>query len=90
MRNTVGNGGLNVPIKGLLTDKFMQKFTSFKSLDDFFAKSPFAEQYEKDEGVESKELDLYVYSNSEFDNWQDMIIAAYIDYSVEENGAVML
>ncbi|WP_409276411.1 hypothetical protein V1499_23055 (plasmid) [Neobacillus sp. SCS-31] len=90
VKENVGNSGLEVTIQDLLSDRFMQKFTSFKSLDDFFKNSPFAEKYEADEAIEPDELNLYVSSNSDFENWEEMIRLAYIDYFAEEHGAVIL
>lgn len=46
--------------------------TNFKDIDDFFDKSPFEVKSNDDfDSIDSSDLNLYVKSNTCFNNWED-------------------
>lgn len=78
------------PFKQTFNPGFMRKYTNFKSIEDFFSKSKFKINSNKDLEVlnekEDKELDEYVKENTNFENWNEMAESAeeYLENSPED------
>lgn len=65
------------PLDEILTDEFIQKNSSFGSLDEFVANSGFDfSTQESFESIPEDQLDSYVSASTCFKSWQDMLGAA--------------
>lgn len=62
------NTETTVPLNELVNDKFVQKNSKFKSLDEMVEKSG----YDLEEFGESKEVDRFISQNSRFSSWEEL------------------
>jgi hypothetical protein len=66
-------GGKGVGFSELFTSSFMVKYTNFNNIYEFFDKSPFKVETQKDlEIIDEEELDIYVSKNTQFTTWESM------------------
>ncbi|WP_273478509.1 hypothetical protein WJ437_09105 [Ignavigranum ruoffiae] len=66
----VSNLGKNVPFTELFDEKFMSSNTKFDNIQSFADASKF--DFENLDSIDEKELDQFVDSNTDFNNWEDM------------------
>ena len=71
----------------LFNPDFMTAFTNFKSIDEFFEKSPFDINTQEDfENLNESELDNYVKENTRFSSWEEMMNEAGKRYIAKKLG----
>lgn len=81
------DGKHTVPVKELLTNKFILKHTSFSTAEELFEASGFKVETQEDFAkIPDKEWDEYIRANSSFENWQDMLGAAAQVWTVSKLG----
>ncbi|RDU34709.1 hypothetical protein DRW41_22045 [Neobacillus piezotolerans] len=77
----IPTGRVLVTLDELMNKNFMKKHTKFKTVDDFWDRSPFAEQALIDIGaIDQEQLNAYVFAHTEFDTWDEMRIVAATKY----------
>lgn len=62
-----------ISLEELFPTSFMQKYTSFQSLEELFSSGNFKIESEEDLESISPELDKYIASNTSFNSWEDML-----------------
>lgn len=82
------NGGsVNVPFTELFNDKFMVKYTSFKTLDELFEKSGFKVESQEDfKNIPDAEWDIFIKENTKFSSWEEMYSEAATKYVATQLG----
>ncbi|MBA2874323.1 hypothetical protein [Thermaerobacillus caldiproteolyticus] len=71
----------------LFNPDFMTAFTKFKSIDEFFEKSPFDIKSKEDfRNLNESELDNYVKENTRFSSWKEMMNEAGKRYMAKKLG----
>lgn len=76
-----------VSFDNLFTTSFMQKYTSFSSIDEFLNAGGFTAQTQEDfEAIPEKELDKYISNTTNFKNWEDMLGEATEQYVLKKLG----
>jgi len=65
----------------LFPPSFMQKNTSFSSMDELIKAGGFKVESQEDfESIPEAEFDKHIAANSKFKNWEDMLNEAYSQY----------
>ena len=67
----------NPKLKDLFTNKFIQKYTKFRTADEFFNNA----NIDLSKLDNNKELDAYIKSNTKFKNWEDFKFEAILLYA---------
>lgn len=66
-----------IPFVELFTEKFMQLYTEFDSIEDFFEVSPWDVEGQDDlEAIPENEMDEYVDAHTDFPEWEVMMDTA--------------
>lgn len=68
------NGQHSVPFDELFSKKFMDKYTTFESIDIFIEKSGF--NFKDMDSINENELDKFVDSTTQFNTWKKMLTKA--------------
>lgn len=62
-----------VSFEDLFNEEFMQNYSDFSNINEFFNKSPFEFDNEEEfDRIDEKELDKYVSSHTKFSSWDEM------------------
>jgi hypothetical protein len=81
----IEQAGGEVPMDELFTEDFMQSYTEFRSLEEFFAESPWRVESGSDfEDIPVDEFDSYVDEHTDFDSWDAMLQAGGREYFLRE------
>lgn len=67
----------NPKLKDLFTNKFIQKYTKFRTADEFFDNA----NIDLSKLDNNKALDAYIKSNTKFKNWEDFKSEAILLYA---------
>ena len=79
--------GKEVTFNELFTERFMNNYTKFDSLDEFFDESPFEIKNDEDFiNLEKEKLNDWVKSNTSFENWDEMQERAVQEYTLRTLG----
>ncbi|ADB63989.1 conserved hypothetical protein (plasmid) [Haloterrigena turkmenica DSM 5511] len=71
------DGENTVPMTELFPPDFMQTYTEFDSLEEFFDESPWVIESQEDfESIPEKKFDDYVDNHTGFNSWEVMLKAA--------------
>lgn len=70
--------GIYIPINELFPPAFMQRYTSFSSLDDLLELHILTPEDLK--AIPEDQLDVHVSQNSKFSSWDDMLLEATSQY----------
>lgn len=71
------SGTNEVPMPELFRPDFMQTYTEFETLEDFFDESPWTIESQEDfEEIPEDEFDEYVDEHTGFDSWEMMLKTA--------------
>lgn len=66
----------------LLTDSFVERYTTFFTAQQMFNESGFVIRNAKElKGIPADEWDSFIARSSEFDSWNEMLQAAISEYS---------
>lgn len=69
----------------LFPSDFMEKYTDFESIDDFFHQSNWdVRSYEDFSKIPESELNEYIQNNSDFSTWQEMLNKAALVWIEEQ------
>jgi hypothetical protein len=80
-------GPNNVPIKELLTPKFLSACSRFRSVDELFAASGLVvDSTDDSKAIPSDQWDAFVQSNTTFANWKVMLKAAAVQWTKKQLG----
>lgn len=71
------NTKITVPLEELVTDRFIQKNSKFKSLDEMVTKSG----YELKDFGELREVDKFISQNSRFSSWIELLDEAMVEWA---------
>lgn len=74
------NTETTVPLNELVNDKFMQKNTKFKSLDEMVEKSRHDIEY----FGENEEVDRFISQNSRFSSWEELCSEAAGEWAMNQ------
>jgi hypothetical protein len=81
------DGEHNIPFDVLFNNKFMSRHTNFSSIDDFIKDSGFEVSSQEDFAkIPDTEWDIYVRSNSRFQDWSKMMEKATAEYVAKQLG----
>ncbi len=76
-----------VSFEELFTKSFMQKYTSFSSIDELLSAGGFSVETNEDfEAIPDKEFDEHIAASTKFDNWEDMLNEATSQYVSRQLG----
>jgi len=79
--------GEQVSFDILFNPEFMAKYTQFNSFDELLEAGNFVVNSEKDfEAIPDGELDVHVAQTTQFENWQDMLDSAGLEYGAKRLG----
>lgn len=71
----------SVPLTELLNDSFIQSKTSFLNLNDLFQKAGFKVETKEDfEAIPDEAMNRFIFENSEYKTFQEMLGAAGAEY----------
>lgn len=71
------DGGNEIPMDELFRSDFMQTYTEFDSIADFFEESPWNVQSQEDfKQIPEDKFDQYVDTHTGFNSWEAMLKAA--------------
>lgn len=71
----------------LFPDSFMQKYTSFSSLDELFAAGGFSIEPSEDfEAIPNADFDRHIAAVTQFESWDDMLGEAVSQYTSKKLG----
>ena len=69
-----------VQIDDLFSQSFMNRYTAYDSITDFFANSPWDPKCESDiAAIATESLDQYVSHQTSFQSWQSMVQRAVLE-----------
>lgn len=71
-----------LPINELFNDKFMCKYSKFKSFGEFADKSSF--DFSDIESINDAELDAFIRKNTSFSSWEEMKSTAAKDWTLKQ------
>ena len=81
------DGEHNIPVAELLTDSFVSQHTSFSSAKEMFKASGFKVENQEDfSTIPDVDWDNYIRSISNFDDWQNMLVAAGQEWTKRQLG----
>lgn len=81
------DGENEVPLGELFNDGFMQKYTDFDSIKEFFKASPWAVESEDDlEAIPEDEFDEYVSQHTRFPDAEEMQGKAAEEWTADQLG----
>lgn len=73
----------------LFNQSFMNKYTNFENIEDFFDKSSFKLEKQEDfENINEFDLDKYTTNNTKFDSWQEMLNVAVQEFFLTYLGLI--
>lgn len=79
--------GQSISFVDLFHEGFMNKYTKFLSIDEFFDNSPFEFESNEDfDKIDENELDKYVVENTDFSSWEDMLGTAGQEHIAKQLG----
>ncbi|KZE67035.1 hypothetical protein AWM68_19790 [Fictibacillus phosphorivorans] len=79
--------GKSVDFNQLFNQGFMVEYTDFKSIDEFFEKSPFTVNTQEDlEQLDESQLDGWVKEITRFSTWEEMLGKAGTEHLAKELG----
>lgn len=71
----------SIPFDELFTENFMQKYTDYRSFDEFLKAGGYEVNSQEDfEKIDDAEFDSHVAKNSKFDTWEQMLGKATDQY----------
>lgn len=76
----LSNTTSKVPLNKLVNDKFIQKNSRFRSLEDMVEKSG----YSLEDFGELKEVDIFISQNSKFSSWEELIGEAAGEWAMNQ------
>lgn len=81
------DGKSEVKIVNLFTNTFITKHTNSTDLEDFFSKSGFKINSKEDfESIPDEEWSTFISKNSNFNNWEEMLQSATMEYAKHKLG----
>lgn len=76
-----------VSFEELFSASFMQKHTSFSSVDELFSAGGFKVESQEDfDAIPDVELNKHIAANTNFENWEDMLDEATTQYVTQKLG----
>lgn len=76
----LNNTKTTVPLKEIVNEKFVQKNSKFKSLEDMIEKSG----YEFEDFGEIEKVDEFISSNSKFSSWEELYDEAMGEWAINQ------
>lgn len=81
------DGQQNVPLTELLSEEFISEHTSLSNLEEFFENGEFKfKTREEFDAIPQAQLDEYVRSVSNFEDWEEMLGSATKEYISKKLG----
>lgn len=77
-------GGRSISVEELFSDEFIQAYSRFDSLEEFFEQSPADEaEFEDLEEILPNDFDSFVSETTDFSGWEDMTSNAFKHWVME-------
>ncbi|MFC7188165.1 hypothetical protein [Halorubrum yunnanense] len=81
------DGDNDVPLNELFTNDFLQRYTEFASLEEFFEESPWVVESDDDiDAIPQEEMDEYVNEHTTFDDTDEMTGEAATEWAAKQLG----
>lgn len=81
------DGENEIPLVELFPPSFMQKYTDFQDIEEFFDQSPWNVESQDDlEAIPQQEFDSYVSDTTQFDSGEEMQGKAVEEWAAKELG----
>ena len=82
--------GFQISIEELMPSEFISECSSFASIDDLFAASPFKlDSWADFNAIPDTEWDAFISSQTSYNDWEEMQKAAWVAWTCRQHGSTI-